>query len=215
MHPPDCPGWEYKHVVNHVDVLRAVTAKLVKALRSRSFDAAPFVGDTRKIHLDLFIDLTPHEDHKYLAGHYRGENYRCLKYRAVGIRSDPRVGCPPEHVLGNMTLFSRDLLSLISSLDAAFKVPNSLLSQKDKLKYAVIAVCKHFEFFLRIHPYANGNGHIARFFVIAILGRYGFWLTDFPLEPRPKEPDYSNAIVAYRNGNRSLLEEFILSRISA
>lgn len=215
MHPHDCPAWEYTNVAGYKNILRAATLKTVMALRNRTFDAAPFVSDTRGIHFDLFSDLTPHQDQKYLAGHYRGENYRCLKYLAVGIQSDPRVGCPPEQVLGHMTLFSREILGAISSLDAAFKVPNSLLSQKDKIKYAVMAVSKFFELFLRIHPYANGNGHIARFLVIAILGRYDFWLTDFPLEPRPKDPEYTDAIVAYRNGNPYLLEAFILSRISA
>jgi fido (protein-threonine AMPylation protein) len=51
-----------------------------------------------------------------------------------------------------------------------------------KLFEAVQTACILFELFLRIHPYANGNGHMARAIIIALLARYNYpiryWTVD-------------------------------------
>jgi Fic/DOC family len=208
MHPNDCESWEYKDVANHKSILMAAAKKVYKDLRKQTYDSAPAVSDSRGIHCDLFCDLVP-AALSYLAGHYRGENYRCLKYCPVSIPSDPRVGCPPEFVFDNMALFAGRASGVIAGLDAAFKLADSLLCRNEKMRYAVIAVCKIFVDFLTIHPYANGNGHIARFFVTAILGRYDIWTKTFPIEPRPPDPPYSDLISAYRSGCPLPLEQFI------
>jgi len=79
-------------------------------------------------------------------------------------------------------------------------------------RYWIVALgCAILELFLRIHPYANGNGHIARYCLTAILGRFGCWLTTFHIEPKPNNPQqYAMLLMAYRRGNRLPLERFIL-----
>jgi len=70
-----------------------------------------------------------------------------------------------------------------------------------------------FVYFLEIHPYANGNGHLARFFLIGYLARYGVFLARWPMHPRPSDPPYSDLIRRYRRGDRNSLERFVMSCI--
>jgi fido (protein-threonine AMPylation protein) len=209
MHPPDCPSWEYDRHINRVAILEQEVAQILAELRRGSLDTMQVAIDTRGIHERLFRDLVPPE-YEYYAGHYRGEDYRCLKYYAVGILGDPRVGCPPQQVLSYMQELSRIVRETLTALDAQHTSVGQLL-RADNLQHIVAIACWTFDFFLRIHPYANGNGHIARFLIWAILGRYNFWPTKWPIEPRPNDPPYTHCIIAYRNGNPIPLESFVLS----
>lgn len=83
----------------------------------------------------------------------------------------------------------------------------------ERLVAAVALACQVFELVLRIHPYVNGNGHVARFVLLAILGRYGYWPRALTIDPRPGHPGYLAMIIAYRDGDPRPLEEFILRSI--
>ncbi len=102
----------------------------------------------------------------------------------------------------------------LAGLDQANELPHVRLAKAEKLLYVVTFACQVFELILRIHPYANGNGHAARFVLVAILGRYGYWLRQW-LDPRPPDPPYTQLITDYRSGNREPLERFILQAIIA
>lgn len=214
MHPVDCPEWEYQNVPEHGTLLASAARELLLVLRRGELDALEHASDTRTIHARLFRELTP-KDHPYFAGKYRGASFRCLQYYSVGVPGDPRVGTAPERVQGEMDALARVVRYTIKGLDHGHALPNSQLSRVDKRIYTVAAACRVFEQFLRIHPYANGNGHAARFCLTAILGRYGYWLRSFPIEPRPPDPPYTDLVVAYRNGKREPLEKFIHQLIAA
>jgi len=209
MMPEDCPGWEYTNIQKHDSILKERTKKILIDLRQQTLDTLKSAKDTRDIHYYLFEFLTPDEI-PYYAGHYRGEDFRCLKYYNVQITSDPRVGFPCDIVLDKMKELSLIIDNCLKSIDAHFKMPESQISLKNKILYLIAIVCHLFEVFLRIHPYANGNGHVARFFLWCILGRYRLWPYFWPIHPRPKNP-YINLIKDYRNGNHEPLERFVYS----
>ncbi|MBI3326069.1 MAG: Fic family protein [Nitrospinae bacterium] len=186
---------------------------IIAELRHGYIDTKQTAADTRAVHQRLFRGLTPSE-YEYYAGHYRGEEYRCLKHYSVRVGNDPRVGYPPQQVLGYMNELARIVQDTTAVLDTGHAIPDAQLSPEDKLSYIVAAACMIFEFFLRIHPYANGNGHAARFCIWAILGRYNYWPTRWPIEPRPADPPYTDMIVAYRDGNPEPLETYILHCLS-
>jgi fido (protein-threonine AMPylation protein) len=162
------------------------------------------------VHGHLFHHLTP-PDHDYFAGHYRGEMYRCLQYLRV------QVGAHQGEAPGAVPFFMEELAAQIRAglawLDVANGLPHGQLPKESKLLYAVTFACRVFEMVLRIHPYANGNGHAARFVLIAILGRYGYWLTSWQIDPRPPDPPYTQLITTYRQGHREPLERFVLQAI--
>lgn len=213
MHPADCPTWEYDNHPERTTVLQNEINSILIELRKQQINTLDSVVDTRNTHHRLFNRLTPPEC-PYYAGHYRGENFRCLKYNQVVIRSDPRVGFKPHLVLGHLDELGKIIREAVAALDEGMKVPNAKIQLKDKIVYIVAATCRIFELFLRIHPYVNGNGHAARFCVWALLGRYGLWPTKWPIDPRPNHP-YMDLIVEYRNGNPVALETSIMQNLAS
>jgi len=212
MHPVDCPDFNYEDHPNKTSILQKAVKLILIELRTGKLESLASASDTRSIHFTLFYHLTP-EECPYYAGNYRGENYRCLKYNQVGIRSDPRVGFPPHQVQGYIDELGTIIKESVAALDEGMKLPNAQIPLRDKILYVVSVACRIFELFLRIHPYVNGNGHTARFLMWALLGRYGLWPVGWPIDPRPFDPPYTSLIVDYRNGNPVPLETFIMQTL--
>jgi len=213
MHPTDCPEWEYGGHPQRKHLLPPRVETLLVNLRNGLADSATVAEDTRRSHHFLFQGLTP-PSCGYFAGNYRGAPYRCLKYYEVRIRGDDRVGHPSGTVSWYMAEVAKELKAAIHSTDDAHQLPEAQMAAADKLYCAVVLACRAFELVLRIHPYANGNGHAARLIVWALLGRYGYWPQRWPVEPRPPDPPYTQLLVEYRNGNQFPLERYILSSIT-
>jgi hypothetical protein len=206
MHPADCPRWEYADHPRRAAVLRTEIPKLLAELRKGALKTEEIAGDNRPIHGRLFSQLTP-PGFQYYAGHFRGENFRCLKFCPVSVLGDPRGGFPPQTVFAQMDAFIYRVRLALAKIDVLAGDP---LAQ---LTHSVRLACHLLEAFLRIHPYTNGNGHIARLIVWAVLGRYGRWPERWPIEPRPPNPPYVALIMEYRNGNQRPLEEFMINAI--
>lgn len=170
-HPPDCPAFDYEHHPNRGTELPRQVARVLAGLRTGSIDTGAAAADTREVHRTLFHNLTP-PDHSYYAGHYRGEDFRCLRHLQVGVGS--HLGLPAHLVPGWMAELATAISAAITAVDAGHRVPNAVLSPASKLLHTVQTACRFFELLCRIHPYANGNGHAARFCLWAILVRYGY-----------------------------------------
>lgn len=212
MHPVTCPDWDYQDFDNHSKIICEAIEKLLIDIRKYVIIAETSAVDTRPTHKFLFIKLTP-KNHRYYAGHYRGEDYKCLKYFEVGVPGDNSVGRPAQYVHANIKLLGQNVIAGLSALDNAYTKPNSVLPHHQKIAYTVVFCCKIFVEFLHIHPYINGNGHIARFLIWILLGRYNIWPKKWPIEPRPPDPPYTQMIREYRTGNKSLLERYVLNCI--
>ncbi len=214
MHPVDCPPWEYRDRADSSAVIQRQLQSVLVHFRGLGAEALGIVSDTRGLHRQLFQDLTPN-GFGYYAGNYRGADFRCLEHCPVSIRGDPRVGYPAEDVEGAI----RRLLDIVRlgivGLDDSFALPNAKLSRQTKLHFLVVFTSRMFVQFLTIHPYVNGNGHIARLMVWVVLGRYGYWPRRWPIEPRTTEPEYVSTIRAYRSGQPQHLEHYILKCIAA
>jgi fido (protein-threonine AMPylation protein) len=119
-------------------------------------------------------------DHPKYVGAFRGEP-GLEKTRA---RIGRRYGVPPAKVAAESKEFERKLRSAVAQLDKVLPVgaePNA-----DQLA-AVIDLCAwaHAEW-VRIHPFANGNGRSARLWANFLALRYG--LPPFVrLRPRPDD----------------------------
>src|SRR6266566_9292718 len=79
-----------------------------------------------RTHKVLFDGLTPGRL-DYFAGHYRGEPLRCLRYYAVKVLADTRVGFPPAIVQTAIAEFRRNFQVALGALDAGFALPDSQL----------------------------------------------------------------------------------------
>lgn len=118
--------------------------------------------------------------HPRYVGAFRGEP-GLEKTRA---RIGGRYGVPPAKVAAELKQFQGKLQAAVAQLDAA--LPAGAELNADELA-AVIDLCAwaHAEW-VRIHPFANGNGRSARLWANFIAMRYG--LPPFVrLRPRPDE----------------------------
>jgi hypothetical protein len=208
MHPLDCPAWEYAAHPNRATIIPARVSRILVTLASGAVDTSSVATDTRPAHDQIFRELTP-DRCEYYAGHYRGEQFRCLVFYPVSVPADPRVGSPPSAVAFLMQELNNQIRIGLTALDA-----NVLLTTEQRLRYLVALASQAFVAFLTIHPYANGNGHAGRLIVWSILGRYGHWPKRWPVEPRPPDPPYSNLIVLHRNGNKEPLELYLLQTLT-
>lgn len=207
MHPRDCPAWEYESIGGYQQILLDRSAELLLNFRTDRDQCATAAIESRPTHARLYLDLTPAKC-PYFAGHFRGEEFRCLKHYTVGtLDGDPAVGYAPIDVQDAMRDLEKAIRQGLNSLDQFVASGRSRVAG---LIQIVRVAARIFELFLRIHPYANGNGHAARIFVCALLGRYGFWPSTWAIEPRTKDPRYIQSIKAYRTGRTEDLERFIL-----
>ncbi len=113
-----------------------------------------------------------------LVGSFRGEP----GLEHLQARVGPRLAVSSESVAEELTEFEKKTQKLVSYLDAM--VPLGEKPTRDQLSAILdISAWIHSEW-IRIHPFANGNGRIARIWANSIAMRYG--LPHFlSFRPRP------------------------------
>jgi Fic/DOC family len=200
-----CEEWEYNTIPDYAAILSRRVQDLLAPIFQAGFKTSEKASDTRPSHRALFKGLTP-ALYPHFAGNYRGAPKECLVHRLVFVPLDARVGSHPDIVAGEMDQLRQAIVTGLESLDS--HLPN--LTRGEFLIQTIRFGCAVFEEFLRIHPYANGNGHMARYILWIVLARYGFHIRKFPVEPRPPEPRYTRSIKAHRDGNAVPLESFVL-----
>lgn len=183
--------------------------QVLRTIRDSAKQRAPIsVEDAKRWHAAIMDGLDA-PDPNYV-GRFRGEP----GLERLGVRIDAQEGTPPQKVAEEVAAFERHLARAIQYLDTLL-APGTTPSA-DVLD-AVIDVCgwAHAEW-VRIHPFANGNGRVARLWANMIAMRYG--LPPFVrLRPRPEGDDYALASVFAMNGDwrptadvfRAMLEDFL------
>ena len=129
---------------------------------------------------------------KSMVGRFRGES----GLKGVEVRIGAHLGVASALVGDALDKFDEILKSVVSQLDQSIPVGADL--NADQLA-AVLTVCgwAHAEW-VRIHPFANGNGRTARLLANALALRYG--LPPFVrLRPRP-DGGYGDASEAAMRG---------------
>jgi fido (protein-threonine AMPylation protein) len=214
--PPGCPEWQYGEHPNREESLRAATELLIVDLLAGKYPPETLAHDTRAIHERLFKNLAP-PGHEYYAGTYRGSHQKCLRNYNVRIPSDPRVGARADVVFREMPKLGEAISNSIKELDAIFRAAiaaSNPVPEIDRLVGVVRVACKAFVSFLTVHPYVDGNGHVARVLLWSILIKFGYVPDRWPIEPKPPSP-YSDAIYKHRSGDTSSLENYVLASVSA
>jgi fido (protein-threonine AMPylation protein) len=206
MQPRDCPAWEYTVVPNASETIAKRCVKFLVSLRREELAHDALICNTRPIHSKMFEGTTP-EDTPYYAGHYRGENFRCLEFYNVMVGGDPRVGVAHERVSSDMLNLADIIRAGLPAIAHGLALPSSQLPEEEKLFYVVVFACRVLVEFLQIHPYANGNGHMGRFIVWLILAKFGYWPKRWPLH---QSPPYHHLLKIYRDGDPTQLENYVL-----
>ena len=203
-----CPKWEYTKHPQYADVGARSVALLIE-LRTGKINFQAAAEDTRPYHDHLYQTVIP-KGFAYYAGHYRGEDFPCLKHREVEING--RRGSPPRKVRGELGSLMTVIRDGFKAADELF-APGSKHPREEQVYRLVRFACKIFSEFGKIHPYLNGNGHMQRWLVWVICGKYDVWSVNWPLHERPSDPPLTQLIRSYRVGNKDGLEKFILERL--
>jgi Fic family protein len=139
----------------------------------------PTVAAARDWHRLMMRNLkAPNPDY---VGKYRGES----GLEGVNVRIGTHYGIRSDLVAAELANFEQTLQGALAALDEDIPVDDELTADQFK---AVIDVCAwvHAEC-VRIHPFANGNGRMARVWANYVAMRYG--LPAFArLRPRPDSP---------------------------
>lgn len=172
--------------------LRQNIVSILRDVRDRAARReVPTVEDARRWQRDAMAGLKV-PDKKYV-GRFRGEPG--LETTRVWV--DGHEGAPPERVAKELAAFQQTLQRAVAALDARY--PGAEALDTDGLA-AIIDLCAwaHAEW-VRIHPFANGNGRTARIWTNALLMRYGL-PPAIRLRPRP-DGGYGDAGAAAMNGD--------------
>lgn len=215
MLPAGCPDWEYKDHPKRKKLLTKRQREILTALLAGTFDIHGITDDSRPVHRDLFEGLTPPK-HGYYAGNYRGSNFHCLLQYEICIQGDPKVGVKASSVATAMQLFSAELRRAIERLDIQLVKLGVLISPAYRMAITAQLVCHAFVSYLTIHPFANGNGHVARVLMFSVLSRFNYYPEHWSIEPQPQfqNLDYGQLIFEFRRGNRTPFETFLVTCLS-
>lgn len=172
--------------------LRAILDRVLRQVRdSASRRDPPSIEAARQWQTETMAGLdVPDKAH---VGRFRGE--RGLEKIAVRVGNKP--GTPPGDVAQQLAVFERKLRRAVEALDARY--PAGWQLDADGLAAVIhLSGWAHAEW-VRIHPFANGNGRTARFWANFVFRRYGL-PTVIRMRPRP-DGGYGAAGSAAMDGN--------------
>lgn len=185
----DPQGSEQQVLANAAEVLRQIAA----AADDRD---EPSVAVAQDWHRRIYAGVTLPVP--YYAGEPRDSDPSCPELHGYEVRVGGSLGTPSAQVPGALADFEAGARRAVAPLDEA--IPVGTRPQQDQEMSAVISLCAilHGEW-VRIHPFANGNGRTARLWANWAALRYG--LPPFvTIKPRPGRP-YSIAAMASMNGD--------------
>ena len=138
----------------------------------------------------------------YYAGEVRDDDPRFPELIGYEVQVGGSPGAPASLVPGELARFETSLRLAVANLDAAVPVGAALGSTELMAVLRLIALV-HGEW-VRIHPFANGNGRTARVWGNWVATRYG--LEAFvQLKPRPAQLLYAGAAAASMRGDHSAM----------
>lgn len=208
-----CPDWRYDRDAGALRRLASRSEAFLHGVLLHQWPAPTLAPDTRPLHLHLFQGSPPRKV-PYYAGNYRGDpRWFCLVDFNVGVRSDPLVGVPAAQVPRQVRLLGGAIADAIKSVEAQFASAPGMAAAIRAATVARLAASA-FVNFLTIHPYVDGNGHVARGLVTSLMFHFGYVAAGWRVDPRPDHPDYPQMIYEHRRGQTAALENYFLSIMS-
>ena len=203
---PVSPLFDYESVPGYQQVLQCAQMQLLTDLSTQSDVNLDTICDTRPTHYFMFKDLTPKNQPDF-AGHYRGSSAYYLKNYKVKFGQNE--GALPVDVESSMEALAYSLRRLykrfLSNSQITGMARTTILYNFARL--AAITIID----FIKIHPYADGNGHISRFIACAYLMPHKLIPTKWQIDPRPNDQDYSQGMIGgVRDANLDILTNYLI-----
>ncbi len=137
-------------------------------IEARKGSREPFALDLPLAwHTQLHVGCT-HVPVPQYVGNYRGTPQPYINFCPVMFGSF--TGAPATQVATELAAFETSLQRELERLDAA--MPEELAATPSRLNLALQVVAVYYATWLRIHPFADGNGRTARLLANWIMARY-------------------------------------------
>jgi hypothetical protein len=190
------PSWQEDDPQN-LSLIQGNAAQLISELRSTAAERLlPNCEELCRWHARLYAGCeVPVAGY---VGHFRGDPAvpELIDYEVgLGARLKDgnleKMGVWARLVSSEMGAVLAGLNAVFAELDARLPVGESPTTPDDILAVISFAALAHGEC-LRVHPFANGNGRIARLLVAFLCLRYGLPMF-LHIKPRPESDDYIRA----------------------
>ncbi len=176
--------------------VRAVAAQIYTAAPRRE---QPSVATAQNWHRVLYAGVPLPVS--YYAGEVRDSDPRFPELIDYEVQVGRLRGVPAARVPGELETLQTRARNAIAGPDGAMPVRQTPATPLELRAVLLLAANLHGEW-VRIHPFANGNGRIARLWVIWVAARYG--LPPFiRLKPRPAGLPYAAAALASMSGRHT------------
>jgi hypothetical protein len=199
---PACPDWNQDDPADLPRIIANVKALWPSIANDAVTRPLPALAIAEAWHRQIHDGVSvPHPDY---IGHIRDSDpqFPCLVDYEVAVGS--ARGVKASDVPAELEAFIRATRQIVSALDTA--VPPGTIARSRPEVQAIVRLCaySHGEW-IRIHPFANGNGRTARVWANWLAVRYG--LPAFVrIKPRPDDALFAGAAAASMRGRHQPTE---------
>jgi len=164
--------------------------------------SVPTVAMAQHWHRELYAEIPA--PHPYYAGEVRDSDPRFPELIGYEVRVGSSLGTPSAQVPAALGSFQAAAQTAAGTLDAAISVKADLSAMRPQELHGVLTYCASLHgVWVRIHPFANGNGRTARLWANWAALRYG--LPPFVrVKPRPAGDPYAAAAYASMRGDHAV-----------
>jgi Fic family protein len=186
-----------------LEALIATNARRVLAAIASSADRreAPTIAMAQEWHRDLYDGIPRPFD--YYAGEVRDSDQRFPDLIGYEVRVGNALGVPSANVPDELNTYETGAQTAAETLDSVLTVGAHPSAMRPQELHGVLTYCALLHGgWVRIHPFANGNGRTARLWANWAALRYG--LPPFvTVKPRPGHP-YALAAMASMGGDHQV-----------
>jgi fido (protein-threonine AMPylation protein) len=197
-----CPEWIEE---DGSPIAERKRRRVLRRLVRRDYARSPSADLVKAWHKELFRGIAPHPDY---VGQFRDEDRTsyCLQGYEVLVGDIP--GTDSSRVLLEVETYFNEFNTRLKSLAGSFPSSNAHTPSLGDVEGVVeLAAWVHGEW-VRIHPFANGNGRTARLLANYVLIRFGFGPA-LAIRPRPGQPYGSAARASMQAGDHRPMEAVI------
>lgn len=199
-----CPEWIESAAERSLET-RARISQILTEIIDKECLRLPELDMVRSWHRAIFHDSVPLN---YYAGNFRDNDpdQPCLQIYEVVVGGVS--GTPCLEVIPAVENFVEIFRRRVRTLDRQLEAHGDEILEMDVWEIVRLAAWAHGEW-VRIHPFANGNGRTSRLWANYVFCRYGFGPV-VKIRPRPGEPYGIAARDSMRHGNHTKTEELFL-----
>lgn len=203
----DGENWEPEGHPDFAQKMPGIAQSIYDGLKSSSPDEQrAFLLDTRSVHRKLYEQFVP-PDAPYFAGTYRGvpgtklELYWPAIDLKIGEKSHAPKTCHPKYVADEMDKLAEQI--------------GRFPQQQPSFAHTAAEITTIWRNFLKVHPYANGNGHVSRLMLYALARLKGLGLKNWTINPNPYPDDVKVALAEPIENTQAmtLLVRFVAFRL--